>query len=265
MAGSDPAARLGLAITRAREFGSRHLTEPSYVIWASVLQTNVNDAPTFLRLMHYLAELPRQTQALITATGRDDLDFIGEKLVIVQSVLSINNLIEPWRGNATKLDESLLLALRAASAVLASDRRLAAAEESQLTALLDDIGELLESTKRAVDIDPYLREFLVQNLADLDMLIRRYWLLGDSSLGPVIDRSVGGLIRLYTTQPEVAKTEHVKKFGRIAAAVALALGIANGAYQLETNISHILSSPHASTNVQQVTQQSAPDTASEKH
>ena len=188
----NPAGRLLSILERAVSLDQEWKQKSARESWAQVLEINPNDAPSVLRGIANVVNLPADiTDAVKKLKGLDPKNLIGW----------IPKFLEPWSqmnldvqfgGFMKTVDETMLSLLRICDDLLRNQAPEPIAPEEQLKQIHIDVVSLATEIA-AADIEENLKEYLLHFLTIIEVAISDYRVKGFKSLKAGLEQCVGAL------------------------------------------------------------------------
>jgi hypothetical protein len=249
----NPAGRLHRLLVRFRQNASN---VRAWQTWAATLGIPDTDFPEVVRGLGMLLALPGEVESELAQV--DPADYAGDIVLrwkdeIVPAL--VPNLFQGQQSDqmAAHLDDASLASLETCNWTLHRYRPQRPVADSDLKRIRRLIGELEIELRESGDIEPELREFLLQQCREMSRALRDMEIRGPAALEEALDRAVGAAHRRKDLAARSSEAPGVwRKFGEVIVVVAAALQIATSAIALPGQVQQAIEGPQPPAQVQVV-------------
>jgi hypothetical protein len=194
-------------------------------VWCAVFGIDTNDTPSLLRRLATLRELPEQAAAAVRSLPNEDHEHLLTWRSRVEGVLhgATSHVDGNWRAAARALDEVAMYSLDSCARKLARVRPEAVLPEGTVAELHRSIRDLLAAILKA-DLEPQVRDFLLEQLRAADEALQEYRIRGVRGLREALDRMAGRAWSQHDVARRAAQTDEGKRVGTALIGFAKAVG-----------------------------------------
>lgn len=265
----NPAGRLHRLLVLFRQNASKRR---AWQVWAATLGIPGNDYPEVARGLGMLLALPGETESELARL--DPADY-PEDIVLRWKDKIVPALVPPlFHGQqadqmAARIDATSLADLETCSWTLHKYRPQRPIADSDLERIRKLIDGLETELRESGDIDPELRDFLLQRCREMSRALRDVAIRGPVALEEAFDRAVGAAHRRKDLAARSSEAPGAwRKFGDVIDVIAKALQVATLAIGLPVLAQQAIEGPQPPAQVQVVVvnepgQQPSADTAAQ--
>ena len=224
--GSNPAGRLHAALTKALQGQPKEITRDT---WARVFGTDPSDTGAILHgLSILIQQIALAKERVLTVEGVDQNLYL-RPLEAVEGAFSEVNLGEQLGNVKARLGTSTMATLEYTSEFLRLQYPSADLPEKTRAALLKKV-EAMATDIRSAEIEPRLKQVLVEHVERLRRALIEYEIRGPEGLLDSLDLNLGFVIRTGVETSDPDETGVLRKMGANLIAfyntVSAALGLA---------------------------------------
>lgn len=207
---TNPAGRLFLLLNAARSKPNGSSTKQ---VWQEVFEIQNSPDDLFIHLGN-LQKLTAEVKYLVT---RNLGDLSSQYLTMFSSIeraVSVTNLDAPWSNYIGFLSEGTMTELRFTWIALDTKFHEEVLDQDKLQELLVSVQDLIKDTL-AGDIDPKLKEIIIDLLRGVEESILEYKIRGAESLQKNLERTIGAIRYNYNFFQGKEEDQIVKRLWNI--------------------------------------------------
>lgn len=235
MASDNPAGRLSALLQRARQQNGHAKIR---TVWADVLDVPDDDESLLLRRLAGLLELPEQVRAAVHDLPDLKEDLHLRPLPAIEAALGKLNLDAQWRESSAYLTDDVMVGLEWLDHALSThddttiDHDAAEDIRGQVVDLIQDVLD--------ADLDPHLKQFLLQHLRVLDHALQDYRVVGREAIRRAVEGALGGLMLLSVEGRPVEKSPVTERFWGVISRATTLVAFGNQAVALMEKVAPLM-------------------------
>jgi hypothetical protein len=236
---SNPAARLQALLDEASLAAAKVKNPRIAQVWAEVLNVDADDLPELLSRLSRVYALPSQIREEMALVPNIDPDQIMEHLPVIEQAFAKFAVQNQWQQFAETITPAAKYSVATCANVLNGISPEPAIADSDVERLADLARALFDEVMGS-DLEPALKQYLGETLAEVLRAIDLYKVNGVRGLEHAIDAAMGRFLRTQPGSTEGRARAAAKKVFGFLKGLSVAIALLNATHSLVNNYGEIL-------------------------